>query len=122
MDICSAKNNMVPYMSNSTNVYPSTIFHDRTRPLLTNSGHCLENCTGSHLENGDSAPSSNMVMNSSRQLKKPYFIRLHRKRTTTYLSAMKRLSEVKHHYPLDVFNSLVTDIQQANARFFNRRS
>ena len=48
--------NMV--MSNSTNVYPSTIFHDRTRPLLTNSGHCLENCTGSHLENEVTATSS----------------------------------------------------------------
>ena len=111
--------NMV--MSNSTNVNPSTIFHDRTRPFLTNSGHCLENRTGSHLEDEDTPTSSNMVRNSSRQIQQPYFTRSCWKRRT-YIHAMERLLEGKNRYPLDVFNSLVTDIQQANARFFNRRS
>ena len=95
-------------------------FHDRTRPLLTNSGHCLENCTGSHLENEDTTTLSNMVRKSSRQIQKPYFIRPYRKRKT-YISAMERLFEVKNHYPLDVFNSLVIGLQEANAHLMDRR-
>ena len=37
--------------STSTNVILSTIFHNRTRPISTNSGHCKDDCTKSHLEN-----------------------------------------------------------------------
>jgi hypothetical protein len=36
----------------------SPVFHDRTRPLSTNSGHCLENDAGSQLEDADKATSS----------------------------------------------------------------
>ena len=34
---------------------------------------------------------------------------------------MKILFEVKNHYPLDVFHSLVTDLQEANARLMDHR-
>ena len=78
----------------------------------------MENCTGSHLENEDTTTLSNMVRKSSRQIQKPYFIRPYRKRKT-YISAMERLFEVKNHYPLDVFNSLVTGLQEANAHLMN---
>ena len=37
--------------STSTNVILSTIFHNRTRPISTNSGHYKDDCTKSHLEN-----------------------------------------------------------------------
>ena len=47
--------------SRSTNVNPSTVSQDRTRPLLNNSGHCLKNCTGSRLEFEDGTTSSNLT-------------------------------------------------------------
>ena len=46
---CSA--NLTKLTSNSTDVILSTSFHNRTRPISANSGHCNENCTWSHLEN-----------------------------------------------------------------------
>ena len=45
-------------MSQSTSVHPSAVFHVRTRPLSNNAGHCLQNHTGSHLEDADIATSS----------------------------------------------------------------
>jgi hypothetical protein len=51
-------------ISHSTIVNPSTVFHARSWPLSTNSGHCLENDAGSDLEDEDTATSStNMVSN-----------------------------------------------------------
>ena len=41
---CDHIADMIP---RSRNVYPPTVSQDRTRSLLNNSGHCLENCTGS---------------------------------------------------------------------------
>ena len=67
------------------------------------------------MENEDTATSSNMVRTFGRQTKKPYFTRTHRKRKT-YNPAMERLFEAKHHYPLDAFNSLVADLQEANEK------
>ena len=57
--------NMV--ISHSTIAHSSTGFHDRSRPLTTNSGHCLENGAGSQLEDADTATSSTMVRNSNTQ-------------------------------------------------------
>ena len=37
-------------MSHSTSVIPSTVFHDRTRSLSANLGHCSEKRKGSHWE------------------------------------------------------------------------
>ena len=34
-----------------------------------------------------------------------------------HISATIRLFEVKHHYPLDAFNSLVADLQEANEKW-----
>ena len=53
-------------MSHSTSVFPSTVFHDRTWSLSTNSGHCLEKRKEPHLGDEDIATSSYMVRNSSR--------------------------------------------------------
>jgi hypothetical protein len=50
-------------MSHSTIVNPVTVFHDRTRPLTNNSGHCLETHTGSHLDvNETDSPDSTTVI------------------------------------------------------------
>jgi hypothetical protein len=51
--------NVIDTISRSTNVNPSTVSQDRTQPLLNNSGHCLENCTGSRLEFEDATTSAN---------------------------------------------------------------
>ena len=40
-------------------VYPPTASRNRTRSILKNSGHCLENCTGSRLEFEDATTSAN---------------------------------------------------------------
>jgi hypothetical protein len=60
-----ALNHTMDAMSHSTNVNPSNVFHDRARPLSNNSGHCLENHTGSHLEDEDTVTSSNMLVSHS---------------------------------------------------------
>jgi len=52
-------------MSHYTIVHPSTVFHDRTRLLSNNPGHCLKTHTGSHLKHEVTAASANMVMSHS---------------------------------------------------------
>jgi hypothetical protein len=42
-------------ISYPTTAISSTLFHDSTQPLTTNSGHCLENDAGSQLEDADKA-------------------------------------------------------------------
>ena len=76
-------------ISHSTIVNPSTVFHDRTRPLSTNSGHCLGNDAGSHLEDEDTAASSIIVWNSIAQ-NSLGIIRSYRK-GNTYRAKMNRL-------------------------------
>ena len=47
-------------ISPSTNAKPSTVVsQDRTRLLLNNSGHCLENCTGFRVEFEDTTTFAN---------------------------------------------------------------
>ena len=46
-------------ISRFSSVNPPTVSQDRTRPLLNNSGHCLENCTGSRLEFENATTSAN---------------------------------------------------------------
>ena len=45
--MCEPCDHTTDTISRSTNVNPSTVSQDRTRPLLNNSGHCLENRTES---------------------------------------------------------------------------
>ena len=47
--------------SKSTNVIPAANSHNRTRLTLTNSSHCIENCTGPHLENEVTATPSKIT-------------------------------------------------------------
>ena len=63
-------------------------------------------------EDEDTATSSNMVRNFSRQ--NPLdIIRSYRKIFTCH-TKMNRLLQLKNRYSVDVFNSLVTDLQNAN--------
>ena len=48
--------------SHSTIVNPGTVFHDRTRPLSNNSGHCLETHTRSNLEDEDTESPDNTAV------------------------------------------------------------
>ena len=104
--------------SNSTNVILSSSFHNRTRPISTNSGHCKENCTGSHLENEGTASSSkttpskqirrslrrNMVRNMNVYNK---HVKKHKKEYS-YLKALRALREGRNTNPAheDAFNSI----------------
>jgi len=47
------------------NVNPPTVSQDRTRSLLNNSGHCLENRTGSRSGVEDTAISANLTTSNS---------------------------------------------------------
>ena len=47
------------------NVNPPTVSHDRTRSLLNNSGHCLENRTGSRSGVEDATISANLTTSNS---------------------------------------------------------
>ena len=49
----------------SRNVYPPTASQDRTRSLLNNSDHCLENCTGSRSGVDDTTISANLITSNS---------------------------------------------------------
>jgi hypothetical protein len=49
----------------SRNVYPPTASPNRTRSILNNSGHCLENCTGSRLGVYDTTISANLITSNS---------------------------------------------------------
>ena len=49
----------------SRNVYPPTVSQDRIRSLLNNSGHCLENCTGSRSGVDDTTISANLITSNS---------------------------------------------------------
>ena len=49
----------------SRNVYPPTVSQDRIRSLLNNSGHCLENCTGSRSGVDDTTISANLTTSNS---------------------------------------------------------
>ena len=60
--MCEPCDHTTDTISRSTNVNPSTVSQDRTWPLLNNSGHCLENCTGSRLEFEDGTTSSNSTL------------------------------------------------------------
>ena len=57
--MCEPCDHTTDTISRSTNVNPSTVSQDRTRPLLNNSGHCLENCTGSRSEFEDATALAN---------------------------------------------------------------
>ena len=49
----------------SRNIYPPTASPNRTRSILNNSGHCLENCTGSRLGVYDTTISANLITSNS---------------------------------------------------------
>jgi len=74
----------------------STLFHDSTRPLATNSGHCLKNNAGCQLEDADTATSSTMFRNSNTQ-NPPVLIRSYRK-VLTFRERMNRLLQLKNQY------------------------
>ena len=76
-------------ISHLTTANSSTVFHDSTRPPSKNLGHCLENDTGSQLEDADTAMLSAMARNSNTQ-NTPVLIRPHRK-VHTYHERMNRL-------------------------------
>ena len=57
-----SRNHTMDATSHSTIVNPSTLFHDRTRPLSNNSGHCLETHTGYHLEDEETGSPANTVI------------------------------------------------------------
>ena len=59
---CDHIADMIP---RSRNVYPPTVSQDRTRSLLNNSGHCLENCTGSRSGVEDTTISANLTTSNS---------------------------------------------------------
>ena len=48
-------------ISYPTTAISSTLFHDSTQPLTTNSGHCLENDAGSQLEDADTAKVTDLI-------------------------------------------------------------
>ena len=52
-------------ISRFMNVNPPTVSQDRTRSLLNNSGHCLENRTGSRLGVADTTISANLTTSNS---------------------------------------------------------
>ena len=79
-------------ISHLTTANSSTAFHDSTRPPSKNLGHCLENDTGSQLEDADTAISSTMVRNSNIQ-NPPVLIRPYRK-VHTYHERMNRLLQL----------------------------
>ena len=81
-------------ISHSTIVNPSTVFHARSWPLSTNSGHCLENDAGSDLEDEDTATSSNMAWNSIAQ--NPLSIIRSYRRGNIYLERTNRLLQLKN--------------------------
>ena len=62
-----SSNHTMEAISSFSNVNPFTISQVRPRPSSKNSGNCLENHTGSHLENDDKAEPSKMVGSSNRQ-------------------------------------------------------
>jgi hypothetical protein len=57
--MCEPCDHTTDTISRSTNVSLSTVSQDRTRPLLNNSGNCLEKCTVSRLEFEDGTTSAN---------------------------------------------------------------
>ena len=104
-------------MSNSTNVNPSTIFHDRTRPFLTNSGHCLENRTGSHLEDEVTATFKTTPIKETRKSLRQFILRnksnyiehaKEYKEEIIYMKALKALNKNRSENPAykEIFNSL----------------
>ena len=76
-----------------TTANSSTAFHDSTRPPSKNWGHCLENDTGSQLDDADTAMSSSMVRNSDTQ-NPPVLIWPYRK-VHTYHERKNRLLQLK---------------------------
>ena len=106
--------------SHSTIVNPVTVSHDRTRPLSKKLGHCLENDTGSQLEDADTATSSTMVKNSNTQ-NPPVLIRSYRK-VHTSRERMNRLLQMKNQYPTDIFNVFVARLRSTNAHLLVERS
>jgi hypothetical protein len=59
---CDHTADMIP---RSVNANPPTVSQDRTRPLLNNSGHRFENCTGSRLRVDDTTISANSTISNS---------------------------------------------------------
>ena len=84
-------------------------------PLSINLGHCLENDTGSHLEDADTTTPSIMDRNFSRQ--NPLDIIRSYRRIFPYHAKTNRLLQLKNRYSPDVFHSLVTDLQNANKKW-----
>jgi hypothetical protein len=137
-------------MSHSTNINPSTVFHDRTRPLSNNSGHCLEAHTGSYLEDEDTATLANWAMshsttvipstvihdriqplltNSGHCLEKRKVSNLEDEDTATSLRHLiwnsitqNRLLQLKNQFPIDVFNSFVARLRHENTNHIDERS
>ena len=52
-------------ISRSMNVNPPTVSQDRTRSILNNPGHCLENCTGPRSGVDDITISANLTTSNS---------------------------------------------------------
>ena len=100
--MCEPCDHTTDTISRSTNVNLSTVSQDRTRPLLNNSGHCLENCTGSRLEFEDATTSSNSTTSNP-----SYRTRLI---LTNYSHCMEENSDGHDHqltfYPTADFSSL----------------
>jgi hypothetical protein len=59
---CDHTADMIP---RSMNVKPPTVSQDRTQPILNNSGHCFENCTGSRSGIEDTTISANLTTSNS---------------------------------------------------------
>jgi hypothetical protein len=100
-------NHIMIAIHQSTNVKSSIVFHDRTRPLSKNSGHCLENHTGSHLEDEDIATSYNMVRNSNSQNSNG-IIRTYQKRSS-YHSTMNNLLQSRPLYPNETHSNHIDE-------------
>jgi len=107
-------------ISHLTTANSSIAFHDNTRPPSKELGHCLENDTGSQLEDADKAVSSTMVRNSNTQ-NPPVLIRSYRK-VHTSRERMNRLLQMKNQYPTDIFNVFVARLRSTNAHLLVERS
>ena len=105
--------------------YNATSIRNTTRLISTNSSHCKENRTGSHLENEVTVSSKttsskpirkslrrNMVRNINVYNK---HVKKHKKQYS-YLKAVRALREGRNTNPAhkDAFNLLISDLRKKN--------
>ena len=75
----------------------STLFHDSTRPLATNSGHCLKNDAGCQLEDADTATSSTRMFRNFKY-SEPTGSHSSYRKVLTFRERMNRLLQLKNQY------------------------